>query len=129
MLYTRKGDGGTTKVLYCDQRLSKSSAIAEALGAVDELNSLLGFCKTQCQGESLPKQGLVQFSINYLLKGNIDAYIPARGFIWDFAPLAILTEEAGGKFSDFSGKFSLTSDNAIFSNGLIHDKLVKILSE
>ncbi|HEY4524163.1 MAG TPA: ATP:cob(I)alamin adenosyltransferase [Candidatus Paceibacterota bacterium] len=41
MLYTRQGDGGTTKVLHCDQRLSKSSAIAEALGAVDELNSLL----------------------------------------------------------------------------------------
>jgi len=71
MLYTRKGDGGTTKTLHCDlpdgkagQRLSKSSAIAEALGAVDELNSLLGFVKTQClpdskagQGESL-KQGL-----------------------------------------------------------------------
>ena len=47
MLYTRKGDGGTTKVLNCDQRLSKSSAVAEALGAVDELNSLLGFVKTR----------------------------------------------------------------------------------
>ena len=58
-LYTRKGDSGTTKTLHCDQRLSKSSLIAEALGAVDEINSLLGFCKTQCQGESLPVgQGL-----------------------------------------------------------------------
>ncbi|MEK7585056.1 MAG: cob(I)yrinic acid a,c-diamide adenosyltransferase [Patescibacteria group bacterium] len=45
MLYTRKGDGGTTKTLHCDQRLSKSSAIAEALGALDELNSLLGLVK------------------------------------------------------------------------------------
>ena len=57
MLYTRKGDGGTTKTLYCNQRLSKSSAIAEALGAVDELNSLLGFVKTECQGETLPVKG------------------------------------------------------------------------
>ena len=47
MLYTRKGDGGTTKTLHCDQRLSKSSAIAEALGAVDELNSLLGLVKVK----------------------------------------------------------------------------------
>ncbi len=47
MLYTRKGDSGTTKTLHCDQRLSKSSAIAEALGAVDELNSLLGLVKVK----------------------------------------------------------------------------------
>ena len=54
MLYTRRGDGGTTKTLHCDQRLSKSSAVAEALGTVDELNSWLGFVKTQCQGSTLP---------------------------------------------------------------------------
>ena len=64
MLYTRKGDGATTKTLHCDQRFSKSLAVAEALGAVDELNSLLGFVGIKCQGltligkgESLP-QGL-----------------------------------------------------------------------
>ncbi|MEK7552482.1 MAG: ATP:cob(I)alamin adenosyltransferase, partial [Patescibacteria group bacterium] len=48
-LYTRKGDGGTTKIFGCDQKLSKSSAVAEALGAMDELNSLLGFCKVKSQ--------------------------------------------------------------------------------
>ena len=46
MLYTRKGDGGTTKVFGCDQRMSKSSAVAEALGTLDECNSFLGVCKT-----------------------------------------------------------------------------------
>ena len=45
MLYTRKGDKGTTKTFGCDQRISKSSAIAEALGALDEANSFLGLCK------------------------------------------------------------------------------------
>ena len=45
MLYTGKGDDGTTKTFGCDQRISKSSAIAEALGALDEINSFLGFCK------------------------------------------------------------------------------------
>lgn len=46
MLYTRKGDGGTTGTFGCDQRMSKSSAVAEALGALDECNSFLGVCKT-----------------------------------------------------------------------------------
>lgn len=45
MLYTGKGDNGTTKTFGCDQRISKSSAIAEALGHVDEINSLLGVVK------------------------------------------------------------------------------------
>ena len=34
-----------TTVFGCDQRISKSSAIAEALGALDETNSFLGLCK------------------------------------------------------------------------------------
>src|SRR3990167_9199241 len=38
MLYTRKGDDGTTKTFGCDQRISKSSIVAEALGALDEVN-------------------------------------------------------------------------------------------
>lgn len=47
MLYTRKGDQGTTGTFGCDQRISKSSVIAEALGTMDEVNSLLGVCKVR----------------------------------------------------------------------------------
>ena len=47
MLYTGKGDGGTTQTYGCDQRISKSSAIAEALGTVDEINALLGVVKME----------------------------------------------------------------------------------
>lgn len=46
MLYTGKGDSGTTTAFGCDQqRISKSSEIPEALGALDELNAFLGFVK------------------------------------------------------------------------------------
>lgn len=47
MAYTGKGDKGQTKLYHCDQRLSKSSKVAEALGTLDEINSLLGWCKTK----------------------------------------------------------------------------------
>lgn len=53
MLYTRKGDNGTTKTFSCDQRISKSSAIAEALGSLDEINSFLGICKVKSENEKL----------------------------------------------------------------------------
>jgi len=47
MLYTKKGDDGKTNIFGCDQRLSKSSAIAEALGNLDETNSFLGVIKSK----------------------------------------------------------------------------------
>ena len=48
MLYTGKGDDGTTKTFgCCDQRISKSSAVAEALGSLDEVNSFLGIVKVR----------------------------------------------------------------------------------
>jgi cob(I)alamin adenosyltransferase len=52
MLYTRKGDSGITKVFGCDQqRISKSSELPEALGALDELNAFLGFVKMRAATE------------------------------------------------------------------------------
>ena len=53
MLYTRKGDNGTTKTFGCDQRISKSSAITEALGSLDEINSFMGICKVKSEKEKL----------------------------------------------------------------------------
>lgn len=52
MLYTRKGDAGTTKTFGCNQRVSKSSAIAEALGSLDEVNSFLGLLKIKANNIS-----------------------------------------------------------------------------
>jgi cob(I)alamin adenosyltransferase len=45
MLYTRKGDDGTTQLYSCVSRFSKASLLPEALGSLDELNSYLGLCK------------------------------------------------------------------------------------
>ena len=47
MLYTRKGDKGDTYMYGCNQRVMKSSELAEALGSLDEINSLLGFIKVR----------------------------------------------------------------------------------
>jgi len=52
MLYTRKGDIGTTKTFGCDQRVSKSSSIAEALGSLDEANSFLGLARARTKEKS-----------------------------------------------------------------------------
>ncbi|PIR98702.1 MAG: ATP:cob(I)alamin adenosyltransferase [Candidatus Colwellbacteria bacterium CG10_big_fil_rev_8_21_14_0_10_41_28] len=47
MLYTGKGDDGTTKIIGSEKRFTKGSEITEALGSLDELNSFLGICRTK----------------------------------------------------------------------------------
>ena len=49
-LYTGKGDGGTTKLFdsKSGERIGKESGIFEALGTVDELNTVLGWCRAGC---------------------------------------------------------------------------------
>jgi cob(I)alamin adenosyltransferase len=55
MLYTGKGDNGTTSAFGCDQRFSKSSAITEALGTLDEVNSFLGVVKTNMKASEIAR--------------------------------------------------------------------------
>jgi cob(I)alamin adenosyltransferase len=52
MLYTRKGDDGTSTLFDQAKRLPKDSLVYEALGTVDECNSLIGVCRaTAAEGE------------------------------------------------------------------------------
>lgn len=45
--YTGKGDDGTTIFFGCKERFLKSGVRAEALGTLDELNSLVGLCRAK----------------------------------------------------------------------------------
>jgi cob(I)alamin adenosyltransferase len=53
ILYTGYGDNGTTTLYDCKQhRISKSSILVEALGAVDELNAYMGIIKVLSKDEN-----------------------------------------------------------------------------
>jgi len=47
MFYTRKGDDGTSGLFNFKDRFQKDSPIYDALGSVDELNSLLGVLRAR----------------------------------------------------------------------------------
>ena len=54
-LFTGKGDDGTTYLFDTPkgERIPKTSAIIEALGTLDELNSYLGVCKAGARSSTL----------------------------------------------------------------------------
>lgn len=56
MLYTRKGDKGTTTTCNTGGgRIPKSSLLIEALGNIDELNAWLGLCKAKLEDDKIKK--------------------------------------------------------------------------
>ena len=48
---------------------------------------------------------------------------------WDVAPMQILVTEAGGRFSDLSGKPTFDGGTALSSNGLLHDAALRVLQQ
>lgn len=60
MLYTKKGDGGETGLWEKGKRVSKSSPAAEALGALDSVNSFLGLVKVKADAQTAERLAEVQ---------------------------------------------------------------------
>ncbi|KKW24709.1 MAG: ATP:cob(I)alamin adenosyltransferase [Candidatus Kaiserbacteria bacterium GW2011_GWB1_52_6] len=60
--FTGKGDGGTTKLFDTPsgQRVTKSSPIFECLGQLDELNTVVGWCKVAAPKDFLVDDRLVE---------------------------------------------------------------------
>jgi histidinol-phosphatase len=61
-------------------------------------------------------------------EGAADGTIDARGVkLWDMAPVQVIVEEAGGRFTDATGVARPDGETGISSNGLIHDELLRAL--
>ena len=60
-------------------------------------------------------------------EGAIDLAAEPIVNAWDVAPMQILLTEAGGRFSDLSGKSTFDGGNALSSNGHLHDAALELL--
>jgi histidinol-phosphatase len=64
-----------------------------------------------------------------VIRGWSEALLELDVKPWDLAPLKILVEEAGGRFSDFSGRSTIYGGSAVVTNGLVHDEILEILRQ
>ncbi|HEY7725605.1 MAG TPA: inositol monophosphatase family protein [Anaeromyxobacteraceae bacterium] len=62
-----------------------------------------------------------------VLAGRAEAWVEAGVQAWDLAAIAVLVEEAGGRFTDLEGRPSIASGRCLASNGLVHDHLLAAL--
>jgi histidinol-phosphatase len=48
--------------------------------------------------------------------------------LWDLAPLLVIVEEAGGRFTDLAGNVTADGGSAVSTNGLLHDDVLAALA-
>ena len=60
-------------------------------------------------------------------EGAIDLAAEPIVNAWDVAPMQILLTEAGGRFTDLTGKPTFDGGTALSSNGLLHDAALGVL--
>ncbi len=60
--------------------------------------------------------------------GRIEAMMDPIVHVWDLAPMMVIVPEAGGTFTDFDGRASYGSGNALATNGVRHDEVLAIVT-
>ena len=124
--------GGGTFINSKKTRVSKTKKLDEAYITFGNLkrfmekktlDSLLNLIEKTRSGRNYGN-----FQLKLLLEGKVDIDLEPFGAIYDFAAPSILIEEAGGKFTDFKGRKSLTSGNALLTNSLLHSQVLKLLN-
>jgi len=62
-----------------------------------------------------------------VLDGRAEAFLEAGVQVWDIAPLKVLVEEAGGRFTDLEGRATHASGACVASNGRVHEHCLTVL--
>jgi len=58
-------------------------------------------------------------------EGAVEIAIEPAVAIWDMAPVQIIVEEAGGRFTDMRGESRIDGGSALSTNGLVHDAVLE----
>lgn len=59
-------------------------------------------------------------------EGAVEIAIEPAVAQWDMAPVQIIVEEAGGRFSDLRGNARIDGGSALSTNGLVHDTVLEM---
>ncbi len=101
-----------------DAHLSYSSLTGwSALGRLEGLLDLSEKCwRTRAFGDF--------WSHVLVAEGAVDASFEPEVSLWDLAPLQVIVEEAGGRFTSLSGEARPDGGSVVCSNGLLHDEVL-----
>lgn len=71
-------------------------------------------------------RGFGDFWIHMMVaEGAVDIAIEPTVAIWDMAPIQLIVEEAGGRFTDLEGNARIDGGSALSTNGRVHDAVLE----
>ena len=129
--WARKGEGA-----FCDGERLRVSDL-DRLGAATVLHSDLGLLRaTSCwdgfvrlvDAASRTRGFGDYYGYGLLAQGRAEIYAEVDLKPWDIAAVKILVEEAGGRFTDFSGRPTIYGGTVLASNGRLHDEALRLLT-
>jgi histidinol phosphatase-like enzyme (inositol monophosphatase family) len=130
MLAAARGAGCTWNGRPC--RVSDATVLDDALavvtdervararsGAWDRLVARTAMQRTwaDCYGYVLVATGRAEVALDPIMN------------VWDCAALLPIVEEAGGRFTDWSGRRTVRGGDAVATNGILHDTVLGLLRE
>jgi histidinol-phosphatase len=63
----------------------------------------------------------------YVFSGKAEAALETGVHPWDLAPMKVIIEEAGGRYSDLDGESSIYKGSCLVSNGHVHNEILRLL--
>ncbi|MEV7832428.1 histidinol-phosphatase [Streptomyces subrutilus] len=106
--------------------LGDASFAFSSLGGWEEQGRLDGFLeltracwRTRGYGDFWPYMMVAEGSIDLCAEPELN--------LWDMAALAVVVEEAGGRFTSLDGVDGVHGGNAAASNGLLHEEMLALL--
>ena len=60
-------------------------------------------------------------------EGAVDVSAEPEVSLWDLAALMVIVEEAGGTFTDLSGRRTPDGGSAVSTNGILHAEVLSLL--
>ncbi len=95
-----------------------------------ERNNVDNFSRLVLKSHDIRRPGAASLDLAYVAAGRFDGYWEPYLKPWDIAAGCLLVTEAGGRVTDFSGGDDwLFGENAVASNGSVHNELLAELSE
>ena len=68
------------------------------------------------------------FGYALVASGRAEAMLDPVVKPWDIAPMGVIINEAGGRFTDLSGRDGFRSGNGLATNGALHEEVLRLVS-
>ena len=65
----------------------------------------------------------------FVAEGAADAAVEPVVNLWDLAPILVIVEEAGGRFTNLEGERTADGGSAVSTNGLLHEAVLEALAD